>query len=146
MRFDPARMDPARYPWREEMPTRFSDLDTYGHLNNVAVANLYEEGRIRFSVQVRPVWGEGRVVVGRVAIDYLGEGRYPAPVTLCTGVLTVGGASYVYGQALFQNGACIGLAETTLVYTAEGRGARLPDAFRDKLSTLIIDLTSPDGA
>jgi acyl-CoA thioester hydrolase len=146
MRYDPPRLDPPSYPWREEMPTRFSDLDTYGHLNNVAVANLYEEGRIRFSAQLRAAWAGGRVVVGRVAIDYLGEGRYPAPVTLCTGVLSIGGASYVYGQALFQNDACIGLAETVLVYTAEGRSARLPDAFREALSALIIDLRSPANA
>lgn len=132
MRHDPARLELARYPWAVEIPTRFGDLDPLGHLNNVAVAGLYEDARVRFNTifDLSTHRGAGRTVVGKVALHYLAEGRYPAPVVCAAAVLHVGNSSWEVGLALFQNGVCIGLCETVLVHTEDGRPARLPDALR----------------
>lgn len=141
MRPEAWRLDPSAYPAPLEVQTRFGDLDPLGHLNNVALARCYEEGRVRFSTtfSARDLWGAGgRVVVARVAIDYLAEAFYPMPLQVFTGVSRVGGSSYGFGQLLMQDGKPVGLAETVLVYTAAGRSAPLPDAFRDALSSRRI--------
>lgn len=146
MRHDPVRLDLHRYPFRLDVQSRFGDMDALRHLNNVAIGRFYEEGRVRFSETFRDLREEdGRVVVGRVAIDYLREGFYPKPLVVGTGVLSVGGASYTYGQALFQDQVCIGLAESVLVYSRNGSTARLPDDLRDVLATVMFNAT-PSGA
>jgi len=138
----PWRLDENAYPVTLEVQTRFGDLDPLRHLNNVALARVYEEGRVRLHDRLRAAFeADGRVVVARVAIDYLGEGRYPAPLTLGTGVLRVGEASYTIGQGLFQQGVCIGVAETVVVYTVSGASRPLPEAVRAALQPLL--LTAP---
>lgn len=133
------RLDPAAYPVSLEVQTRFGDLDPLRHLNNVAIARVYEEGRVRLHDQLRGGFeAGGRVVVARVAIDYLAEGHYPKPLTVRTGVLRVGGASYVIGQALFQDDRCLGVAESVIVYTQAGVALRLPDAARAAIAPLML--------
>ena len=145
MKPDAWRLDPAAYPVMLEVQTRFGDLDPLRHLNNVALARIYEEGRVRLHDRLRGAFeADARVVVARVAIDYLGEGHYPQPLQLGTGVLRVGAASYTVGQGLFQDGRAIGVAETVIVYTAQGRSRRLPDGVRAALDPLV--LIPPEGA
>src|SRR3546814_8248856 len=40
------RLDAAHYPVRGDFQTRFQDMDVNGHLNNVAIATLFESGRV----------------------------------------------------------------------------------------------------
>jgi len=132
MRNDPRRRELAAYPWSHEVATRFSDMDINRHLNNVAVAQLYEETRVRFNWELRGRCPElkPRYLVGRVEIDYLGEGLYPLPVTAAYGVASVGTSSFRVAMALFQRGACIGLCDTVMVHRGEAGPAPVPDALR----------------
>lgn len=135
MRHDPRRLDPAAYPWTVEVATRFGDMDLNAHLNNVAVARLYEEGRVRFNWHLRaahPI-GRPRFVVARIAIDYLDEGRYPAPVTVGFAALSLGNTSYVAALAVFQAGACFGVCDTVMVHRGDAGPAPLPPALRSAL-------------
>ena len=43
------RTDIAAYPFSATTETRFQDLDVLGHINNVAMAALFENGRVRFN-------------------------------------------------------------------------------------------------
>ena len=73
------RLDPASYPHSEPIQTRFQDLDVLGHLNNVAMAALFESGRVRFNRSMNLAgWAGHRWLVARVEINYLGEGFFPA--------------------------------------------------------------------
>src|SRR3546814_20363315 len=40
------RLNPARYPVKIELQTRFQDMDINGHLNNVVFAAMSEIGRV----------------------------------------------------------------------------------------------------
>src|ERR1700761_4493612 len=105
------RLALATHPVRFDTAPRFGDLDPLRHLNNAALARIYEDGRVRFldSSGARTGWEPGcRFVVAEVTIRYLAEGRYPDPLVLGTGVLSIGRSSFVIAQALFQNGRCIG--------------------------------------
>ncbi len=139
-RHDTRRTDCAAYAWSQEIATRFGDLDFNFHLNNVAVAQLYEEGRVRFNTELRDRYplGRPRYLVARVAIDYLGEGAYPAPVTVTLAALRLGTTSWTAGLALFQSGACIGLGESVMVFRGASGPAPLPEPLRVALGDFML--------
>jgi acyl-CoA thioester hydrolase len=143
MRGDPARGALATYPFTLSLDTRFGDMDPNRHLNNTAISRLYEEARVRFHMMIRAAHteiGHPRFLVGRIEIDYLAEGHYPAKVELGLGVISVGTRSYRVGSALFQNDACIGLSEAVIVHRAETGTGPIPDVLRGVLERYRLKL------
>lgn len=143
MKDDARRRDPAAYPASQTLETRFGDMDVNGHLNNVAFARLFEETRVRFNRAgpAAPVAGERRssFVVAHVAIDYLAEGNYPAPVTVGYAIARIGSSSFTVAMAAFQDGACIALCDSVLVHRDPETGpAPIPPALRERLETLRL--------
>lgn len=135
------RLDPANYPVTAEVQTRFGDMDVLGHLNNVAYAALFENGRVVFNraITCHPHRGQGiRWLVASVAIDYLAEGHFPAPVTIASGVGDIGRTSWQIFQAGFQGGQCIALCRTTLVQADSGGSLAIDDALRAELTRLAV--------
>jgi acyl-CoA thioester hydrolase len=136
-RFDPARLDPANYPYATSVETRFQDLDPLGHINNVAMAALFENGRVRFNRELlverkRRMPGE-RWLIARVEVNYLAEGHFPDPITVASGIGRIGTSSWDIVSAAYQNGACIGLCDTTIVKTNSEGSAPISDEFRTEL-------------
>lgn len=140
MRHDPRRRDPASYPTSLTLETRFGDMDVNGHLNNVAFARLFEETRVRFNRAGPLVTGRpSSFVVAHVAIDYLAEGNYPAPVTMGYAIARIGSSSFTVAMAAFQEGTCIALCDSVLVHRDPATGpAPLPDALRTRLEALAL--------
>ena len=142
MKLAPERLQLSTYGFQTDIEPRFGDVDALRHLNNVALAGIYEEARLRFTATFRHTpTGEGgqRPVLAQITIRYLAEGRYPGVLTAGIGVLRIGRSSYVVGQALFQFGQCIGIAETVIVWTSNGRPHPVPDDFRAALEAALID-------
>jgi len=136
MRNDPYRLTPGAYPWHVTLETRFGDMDPNRHLNNVAIARLYEEARVRFNIALRaghPALGRPRFLVAHVAVDYLAEGHYPDAVEVAFGVLSFGKSSYRAAMGLFQRAHCIGLCDTVLVHRGDDGPAPLPADLREAL-------------
>ncbi len=141
MKNDPSRLVLANYPWAQEMETRFADMDINRHLNNVAFSRFFEETRIRFNWKlfaddgaVRP-----RYLVAHVAIDYLGEGSYPEPVTMGYAIGHIGRTSFRAQKAMFQKGACIALCDTVLVHRGDAGPAPLPEDLRARLEAFGLN-------
>jgi acyl-CoA thioester hydrolase len=131
------RRDPAAYPFSTLLQTRYGDMDANAHLNNVAIARLFEEARLRFHMEVREVTARvepGAVMIAHVAIDYLAEGAYPADVRACVGVPGVGTRSYRLAIGLFQDGAPFALAECVMVH----RGEAVAPALRSALEARMV--------
>lgn len=136
---DPRRQELRRYPFTVELQTRWGDMDALHHLNNSALARYYEEARVRFlALAQADLPDPPRVMVGSLRIDYLRQAHHPAPMVAAVGVAAVGGSSIRLLQALFQDGACVGLADVTLVRTNADRGAaeRVPDPWRRRFLEL----------
>ena len=136
-RFDPARLDVANYPYATSVETRFQDLDPLGHINNVAMAALFENGRVRFNRELlverkRRVAGE-RWLIARVEVNYLAEGHFPDPITVTSGIGRIGTSSWDIVSAAYQNGKCIGLCDTTIVKTNADGATPIGDEFRAEL-------------
>lgn len=136
-RFDPARLDIASYPFSTSVETRFQDLDPLGHINNVALAALFENGRVRFNSgmdwQAQNEAKSLRWLIARVDINYIAESHFPDPIVVASGVGPIGRSSWTILSAAFQNGQCIGLCDSTLVCTSPEGSQPISDAFRAEL-------------
>lgn len=145
MKPDPARLDPSIYPLAVTVPSRFRDLDTLGHINNVAIGSFYEEGRAALNRAAFPPETRHRhnmrMLIADVHIAYLAEAHYPGDVEVRAGVLAVGRSSYTIALALFQNNACVGTCETVLVNTDGEKTAPIPEDGRKALEALRLTLT-----
>jgi len=86
-------------PHRYECHVRFSDVDVYGHVNNVKYFEYYQEARIAFvlalSGRVYDVDSTHRQVVARIDVDYKRPLLFrPEPYAVQTWVTRVGTSSY----------------------------------------------------
>jgi acyl-CoA thioester hydrolase len=138
----PGRSDPSIYPHKIDIQTRFADVDLQFHLNNVRIVELYQEARSSFNLIL---WERSnldarsrRLLVVRQSIDYLGEARWPGAVSIGVGVSHTGNTSYSIGMAMFQNGQCVGISDTVLVYATEQGPAPIPEQLRAVLATKML--------
>ena len=128
---DPALLDPARYPFRCEIETRFSDLDTNLHLNNVALAGLLEEGRVRFhraGGYHAAIHGMTSMVAS-LAIEFLGQSHFPDPLEMYVAAARLGRTSYQLNQLVSQQGRIVAYAQAVLVCMRNNAPGELPAAF-----------------
>lgn len=130
------------YPLSVTVPSRFRDLDTLGHLNNVAIGSFYEEGRAELNrvcfPQVFRREHNMRMLIADVHIQYLGEAFYPGDLIVGSGIGHIGRTSYRIDLALFQNEACVGVCETVLVNTDGQQNTPLPEEGRAALEAVRV--------
>ena len=124
-------LNPDNYPFSIELATRFADLDTLRHVNNVAIAELFEESRVRFGIFSRDMTftdmpAPGRLVNVSVLINYLGEVFYPDTVTVAVGVCHIGTSSHTLSCLMLQQGKPVAHSRSTLVRSDGGKSQPLP--------------------
>jgi acyl-CoA thioester hydrolase len=141
---DKRRLRPENYPLRYETRALYSDVDANRHVNNVAYARWFEEGRAQLNERVagpgallNPAPGVQFLLVS-LRLDYLAQVPYPSTVTVAAAVGRISGASYVIVHALFHQDRCAALGESTVVRAADGRPIRLTAAERDALEPLTF--------
>jgi acyl-CoA thioester hydrolase len=129
---EPALLDPARYPFRHEITTRFADVDPNRHLNNVALAAMMEDARVRFNQALgfRAKAGERRAMVASFAIEYLAQGQFPDPVNAHCAIERVGHTSWTVVQLLAQSGRVVAFARSIIVAIADDRPTPVPEDYR----------------
>ena len=128
---EPWRLDPARYPHRDVIQTRFQDLDPLGHINNVAMAGLFETARVRFNRAMElSGWHGHRWLVANITLNYLNESFFPDDVEIATGIGQIGTRSWHVLAAAFQKGECVATCDAVLVMSPSGGVTELPDTFR----------------
>lgn len=126
---DDWRLNISNYPFHVALDTRYQDLDVMGHVNNVAMAGLFETGRIRFhhSLGRHPRDKGVRWMIAAVNIAYLNEAHFPDPITVASGIGHIGNTSWHIYSAAFQNGECVATCDTVVV-THGPEGRRVIDA------------------
>ena len=125
--------------WRRDV-IRFADLDTLGHVNNVAYATFLETGRVGFFVDLGvPVDGAERLWMAvRLEIDYRRQLSLPGAVDIGSGVLDIGRTSVRLAHGIFAGDACAASGECVMVMVerATGRPRPIPDDVRARLEAL----------
>ncbi|AKT51506.1 acyl-CoA thioesterase [Arsenicicoccus sp. oral taxon 190] len=133
-------MPDATSAYSVEVPLRWSDMDAYGHVNNVQYLRLLEEARVEgfrdWFGEHDPVLGRG-VLVARSEIEYLLplEFRH-APIAVDMWVSRLAGASYDLGYVIRDpervGDRVYARAESTMVMYdfAEARPTRIAEEHR----------------
>jgi acyl-CoA thioester hydrolase len=139
-RFPPDLLDPSRYIFTHELQTRFADVDSNRHINNVAMAAAFEDARVRFDreSQLLSQFKDLRVMIVAAHIDYMAEAHYPAPLVIHVAVLDIGRTSWTLGELALQDGRPSAYCRATLCATEGGRPTALPDRLRERLADKLI--------
>jgi acyl-CoA thioester hydrolase len=128
--------------YRVEVPLRWSDMDAYGHVNNVQYLRLLEDARVigfREWFPDRDVVGGG-IVVSRHEIEYLVPLVYrAAPIEVEMWVTSISAAAFDLGYRVIDppsvGETVYAVAETGLV--AYDLGAGRPRRLGDEASALL---------
>ncbi|WP_345608700.1 thioesterase family protein [Pseudonocardia adelaidensis] len=113
-RLDPARRVREAYPFRLDVRTRFGDLDTNRHVNNVKLAGWYLDGLAELHLDVLgyPTGGPlDGLSPSTLEVQYLDEVHYPGIYQLRVGVVDLDETTARYACGLFDGPRCIGLAD-----------------------------------
>ncbi|MFI9271587.1 acyl-CoA thioesterase [Kitasatospora sp. NPDC052896] len=139
-------------------PMRWSDMDAFGHVNNVVFMRYLEEARIDFMFTRAAEAGAGEFaggsVVARHEIDYKAPLVHrPAPVTVETWVTRIGGASVTVGYEVKdtnEDGTELVYARASTVMVpydlAAGRPRRISAVEREFLSHFLENEDVPAAA
>lgn len=127
-------------------PLRWSDMDAYGHVNNVVFLTYLEEARVDMlfvhagSEAATEKLASG-VVVARHEIDY----KYPLvfrpdPVPIDLWVTELGTSSFTIGYEIKDDDGPVYVSASTVMVPYDvqaGRPRRVSDAERDALSAFV---------
>ena len=117
---------------------RFSDVDIYGHVNNVKYFEYYQEARLAYLTSMGRDEQEGRfaVVVARVNVDYKRPILFRSePYTIESWVSRVGNSSFDLSAEIKDGDTVLSRADAVLVtFDLKTQTARkLSDAERERL-------------
>ena len=130
------------FPIRVPDTIRFADMDRQGHVNNAVYPTYFETGRVlRIYDPDDGLQIEGcTTVLARIEIDFLKELRWPGTVEIGTGIAEIGRSSYVFAQAIFNEGACAARARSTMVLIdrATRKARPLPPELVARLEKLLM--------
>ena len=132
------------YPVWTTDSIRFSDLDPNDHVNNGAIGEFFEDGRVRYrQAHLRSVESDilaGFVLV-RSTLEYHKPLYFPGDVDIGTAITRVGRTSYTLVQGLFRKGECIATAEIISVLVDPESGT--PSPISDDLRALMKQTAAP---
>jgi acyl-CoA thioester hydrolase len=140
---DPLALRREHFPVLRALPTRWSDDDTYGHVNNVVHYQMFDTAVNGWLIEasgtdIRRLPAIGLVV--ETQCRYFAELRFPEVVTAGLGLERLGNSSVVYRLALFGTGrdepAAVGRFVHVYVDRKTRRPVPVPDVIRAALAAL----------
>jgi acyl-CoA thioester hydrolase len=97
---------------------RFSDVDVYGHVNNVKYFEYYQEARLAFLMSLGRAEGEQgfSLVVARLDVDYKRPILFrPTPYTVWSWVTGIGTSSFRIASEIRDGDQLLSRAQATMV-------------------------------
>jgi acyl-CoA thioester hydrolase len=91
---------------------RFSDQDSLGHINNVAIAAFVESGRTRLihPFLLRDKYPELNYALVHVEIDYKAEFHFPGTIDVGGRIQRIGSKSFSTAFGMFMDDVCVATA------------------------------------
>ncbi|GAA4456525.1 acyl-CoA thioesterase [Phytohabitans houttuyneae] len=142
---DPKALRRGDFPVLRELPTRWSDDDVYGHVNNVVHYAMFDSAVNGWLMEatgtdIRRLPAIGLVV--ETQCRYFAELRFPDVVTAGLGLERVGTSSVVYRLALFGPGGEAPAAVGRFVHVYVDRESRRPVPVPDRIRAALRLLES----
>jgi acyl-CoA thioester hydrolase len=143
---DPRGLRRADFAVLRDVPTRWSDDDVYGHVNNVVHYLMFDTAVNGWLIEasgcdIRRLPAVGLVV--ETSCRYFAELRFPELVTVGIGLERLGNSSVVYRLALFgergEEPAAVGRFVHVYVDADSRRPVTVPDEVRGALRLLTKD-------
>jgi acyl-CoA thioester hydrolase len=141
---DPRELRRSDFRVLRELPTRWSDDDTYGHVNNVVHYSMFDTAVNGWLIEASGVDIRALPAVGLVvetSCRYFAELRFPETVTAGIGVEKVGTSSVIYRLALFgpahEDPAAAGRFVHVYVDRTTRGSTPIPTEIRAALATLV---------
>jgi acyl-CoA thioester hydrolase len=149
MTADPRALRRADFAVFRTVPTRWSDVDVYGHVNNAVHYLLMDTAVNGWLIEatgtdVRRLDQLGVVV--ETSCRYFAELHYPQDVTVALAVERIGTSSVVYAIGLFGSGespVAVGRFVHVYVDATSRRPVPIPDVIRSVLEPAQRGISSP---
>jgi len=130
-----------RSAYREfyQMQTRWSDMDIYGHVNNVVYMQYCDAALNRSLIAAGALDLLGSTPIGIVArnsTNYFAEISYPDNVAVGVRVEHIGNTSLLWGFGIFKDGEELAAAKSEYVHVYVNRDSRRPVALSRELRQL----------
>ena len=149
----PNRKESGSYAYWTRDTVRFSDIDRYRHINNVAIATYCETGRVEFAEALWPGSTAGEKagwVIATLTVNFHAQAHYPGDVAVGTRVERVGRSSCTIAQGLFKDDVCFATSEAVIVWldlADGGKAAPIPVELAERLlGEVRRPMLTADGA
>ena len=125
---------------------RFSDIDTFGHVNNATYLTYFEEARVKFFDEVVEWgydWSKEGVILARAKIDFVQPVHFRDDITIYTACHRIGTKSFdlIYQMVKFIEEKEILLASATTVMVAydyqEKKSISIPEKWKLTLASCL---------
>ena len=130
----------------QEITTRWSDNDAYGHVNNVVYYSWFDTVVNTFLIHNDVLDVEHSPVIGLVIetqCNYFASVAFPEPVSAGIRVGKLGNSSVRYEVGIFRAGEASAAAQGHFVHVYVDRVTRkpsvIPDAMRALLQTILVN-------
>ncbi len=139
---------PAEFPVHWPVPTRWTDNDMFGHLNNAVYYELFDtaiNGWINTTVGVDPLSSPWLGVVAESGCRYFAELRFPDPLAVGLAVTRLGRSSVTYRLSVFAEGSEAVAAVGHWVHVYVDRGTRRPVPIPESVRALLATARTGNG-
>ena len=140
---EPLRRD--QFPHHLPIPTRWSDNDAYGHLNNVVFYSYFDTVVNQYLITCGVLDVDTSPVIGLVVetgCNYFASAAFPERLDAGLRVARLGNSSVRYEIALFREGVDTAIAQGHFVHVYVGRETRrpvrMPTQLRNVLSKILV--------
>jgi acyl-CoA thioester hydrolase len=139
---DPRDLRRGDFPVLREVPTRWADVDAYGHVNNVVHYAVFDTAVNGWLIETTGEDVRRWPLIGLVvetSCRYLAELDFPAPITAGLDVERLGNSSITYRLALFGEAeapAAVGRFVHVYVDRESRRPVAVPEAVRGAVARL----------
>lgn len=118
------------------VPTRWSDHDQLGHVNNTRFYTFDEDARLAYFGELWKddprFWKDYGFILARLECDFIAQLRHPAAVEIGFRIAGLGGSSFRTEAVMFDGERVVAVTRGVLVwfdYQAQ-KPLRIPDAVR----------------
>jgi len=128
-----------------EIPTRWMDVDIYGHVNNVQYLSFFDTAVNGWYVQndlLDPVHSREIFLVVETGCHYFAELVFPDVVTAGLRIEKLGSSSVVFRVGLFAGKEALTAAHGRFVHVHVDRQTRRPTTIPDEKRHILSSLTA----